>query len=330
MTSAMPNAKRSRVRFVARTNGVGIDRDVGILARIVGDWGGDAAISHHRSISPLARLVPGGERDDCIFFLERIKSRWLGSADRFVLIPNQERFPKRLTASLGALDHVLVKTRHAEQVFAPHHPSVRYIGFTSVDRRIDGALPDYDAFFHLAGGSSLKGTDTLIETWAEHPEWPALHVLYHRRDPVGSVPPNVILRRDYVTDDELKRMQNRFGIHLCPSLSEGWGHSIVEGMSCGAVVLTTDGPPMNELVTPDRGALVRYSRAEPRKLGTNYHVDPVALAHEVERLIAMPADRKAALGSAARAWFERNDLEFRQRLLDTLGAILPPDPTPET
>jgi hypothetical protein len=160
MTSAMPNAKRSRVRFVARTNGVGIDRDVGILARIVGDWGGDAAISHHRSISPLARLVPGGERDDCIFFLERIKSRWLGSADRFVLIPNQERFPKRLTASLGALDHVLVKTRHAEQVFAPHHPSVRYIGFTSVDRRIDGALPDYDAFFHLAGGSSLKGTDS--------------------------------------------------------------------------------------------------------------------------------------------------------------------------
>jgi hypothetical protein len=323
MTHAIPpGTKRRRVRFVARTNGVGIDRDLDILARVAGDWGAETEISHHRSISPLARFIPARGRDDCIFFLERIKSRWLGRADRFVLIPNQERFPERLIHSLDPLDHVLVKTRHAEQIFAQHHPSVHYIGFTSMDRRIAGAAPDYAGFFHLAGGSSLKGTDTLLAVWAAHPEWPKLHVLYHRRDPVENVPPNVVIHRDYITDAELKRMQNRFGIHLGPSLSEGWGHSIVEGMSCGAVVLTTDGPPMNELVGPDRGVLVPYSRTAPRKLGTNYFVDPAALADAIERLIAMPAERKAALGAAARQWFERNEADFRTRLHTVLGQIL--------
>jgi glycosyltransferase involved in cell wall biosynthesis len=155
-------------------------------------------------------------------------------------------------------------------------------------------------------------------------------MLYHRRDPVENVPANVVLHREYISDDELKRMQNRFGIHLCPSLSEGWGHSIVEGMSCGAVVLTTDGPPMNELVSPERGVLVPSSRTAPRKLGTNYFVDPRALADAIERLIAMPPDRKAALGGAARQWFQLNDVEFRRRMSDTLGTILPSSSTPAT
>jgi len=311
----------SSVRIVGRLNGVGIDRDAAIIAEVAGSCGLEPAISHHRSIGPLSRLASHNrDRDDAIIFLERVKSRWLGRADRFLLVPNQERFPKRLVHTLGRVDQVLVKTRHAEQIFSRHHPSVTRIGFTSVDRRLARVQPDYARFFHLAGGSSLKGTETLLRVWADHPAWPVLTVLQHRPGTVPDVPSNVELRREYVADDELMRMQNTFGVHLCPSLSEGWGHSIVEAMSCGAMVVTTDGPPMNELVGPDRGVLVPAARSEPRKLGVNYYVDPGALADAVEAVIAMPDARKAALGAAARSWFESNDRAFREKL----AAILAP------
>lgn len=311
------------VRIVARTNGVGIDRDVRILSDVIAEWGARPSISHHRAISPLRRFVDRTEPEDCIIFLERIRTRWLKRARHHVLIPNQERYAARLVGRLRHVDDVLVKTRHAQEIFARHHPSVRYIGFTSTDRRLPGATPDYGRFFHLGGGSSLKGTAALLEAWARHPEWPELTVLFHRGEPVADVPANVRLVRDYMSDAALRSLQNTCGIHLCPSLSEGWGHSIVEAMSCNAVVVTTDAPPMNELVQPDRGVLVRWHRSEPRKLGTNFYVDPSHLEETIARLVALPDADKAALGGNARAWFERNDREFTDRLLRTLSAILP-------
>lgn len=309
------------LRIVGRLNGVGIDRDAAIIATVARKRGFEVETSHHRSIGPLSGLISFRRgRDDVIIFLERVKSRWLRHADRVLLIPNQERFPERLVRTLGHVDRILVKTRHAEEIFSRHHPNVTRIGFTSIDRRLENAQPDYGRFFHLAGGSSLKGTEALLQAWADHPDWPPLTVLRHRPGPVPDIPPNVVLRREYVADEELRRLQNAFGVHLCPSLSEGWGHSIVEAMSSGAVVLTTDGPPMNELVGPDRGMLVPVARSEPRKLGVNYHVDRGALAKAIERLIAMPNDRKAALGAAARSWFERNDRDFRARLAEILDS----------
>jgi multisubunit Na+/H+ antiporter MnhB subunit len=43
---------------------------------------------------------------------------------------------------------------------------------------------------------------------------------------------------------------------------EGFGHYINEARAVGAFVISTDHPPMNELVTPERGALVKPTRVE--------------------------------------------------------------------
>ncbi len=312
------------IRIVARTNRAGVDRDVRLLRDALASFRERPAFSHYRSINPLRRFVGRRNADEWIIFLERITARWLRRALHFVLIPNQERFARRLVPLLERMDHILCKTHHARDVFAALHPSVDYVGFTSVDRLDSSITPDYSRFFHLAGGSTLKGTETVIEAWSRHPEWPELTLIKHRGEVPPELPANIRLIRDYLEEEHLRRLQNECGVHLCPSRSEGWGHSIVEAMSCRAVVVTTDGPPMNEHVTTDRGVLVPWRRSEPRKLGTNYYVDPVLLENAVRGLIDQPQERNAVLGNAARAWFEANDAAFRENLRRVAEEIMPP------
>ena len=312
-----------QLRIVARTNRVGMDRDVRLLADALTALGREPAFSHYRSINPLRRFYGRPRADETLLFLERVTARWLRSAGRYVLVPNQERYARRLVPLLARMEHILCKSRHAQAIFGALHPSVHYLGFTSVDRALPVATPDYGRFFHLAGGSNLKGTAELLDVWRRHPEWPELTLIQHSgATPAASLPPNVERIARYLADDELRALQNACGVHLCPSRSEGWGHYIVEAMSCAAVTLTTDAPPMNELVGPERGVLVPYARREPRKLGYNFHVDPAALERAIADLITRPTAEKAALGRAARAWFEANDRAFRERLARLSAELL--------
>ena len=313
------------IRIVARANAVGIGEDVRLLSGALARAGRPALVSHSRGISPLRRVFSRRDPDECIVFVERVTRRWLRRAGRYLLVPNQEWFPPRLLPQLRRIDHVLAKSRHAQEIFSAHHPSVHYLGFTSADRRAPAAAPDYGRFLHLAGGSALKGTAALLEVWGRHPEWPELTVIRHARRgrPPPGVPPNVRLVTEYLSAERLRALQNACGVHLCPSESEGWGHYIVEAMSCGAVPLVTDAPPMNELVRPERGVLVPYGRTEPRKLGTCFHVDRDALERAIAGLIAMPDAEKEAMGAAARGWYEENDRAFAVRLEGLLAELLP-------
>lgn len=313
------------IRIVARANAAGIGADLALLREALAGSGTSAAFSHSAEVGLVAGLLGRRDRRECILFLERVGVRWLTRAGRYLLIPNQEWFPRRRVPLLRRIDHVLCKTRHAEEVFGALHPSVHHLGFTSPDQGDPAATPDYGRFLHVAGGSPLKGTAALLEVWARHPEWPALTVVRHAKPgeaPIP-VPQNVELISRYVAPEELRALQNACGVHLCPSECEGWGHYIVEAMSCRAVPVVTDAPPMDELVEPARGVRVPWSRSEPRRLGTRFHVDRDALEHAVARLIGMPDAGKAAMGAAGRAWFEANDRAFRARLEALLARLLP-------
>lgn len=304
--------------ILGRSNGVGLDRDASLLAGGLREAG---VSSKCPPLKSLRALFSGEFRADFAFHLERVAPWWKRKAGVHFLIPNQERFPERLLGRLGMIDHILCKSRHAAEVFSKHHRSVKFIGFTSEDRVLGGAEPDYGRFFHLAGRSTLKNTSALLELWEKHPEWPLLTLVQHPDNAPASVPKNVELVSRYLPDEELRQMQNLCGIHLCPSLSEGWGHYIAEAMSCRAVTLVTDAPPMNELVDGSRGVVVPYDRSEPRHLGRNFHVDVAQLELAIARLISQPASEKAALGAVARGWFLENDRQFRQRLAEVLAGF---------
>ena len=326
-----------RVNLIARDNGFGLSRNLHLLHDALAAAGFDVTISGIRRgalrkvLHParlrartLARRLAGRDPQhwDANLMLERVRPEYLATARRNVLLPHPEWFDERDRRWLPRLDRAFVLTRHAVPIFASLGLKTEYTGFTSEDRS-DPSVPRERAFFHLAGRSANKGTETLLATWRRHPGWPRLTVLQSPRAAREIVQAsNITHRVDYIADDELKRIQNAHRFHLCPSETEGFGHYLVEAMGVGAVVATLDAPPMNEMVTPERGALIPPSRTGTQSLATTYFYDEIALERAVERLLATSDAELERMGTAARTWFEDNDRAFRVRIAEAVRALV--------
>ena len=316
----------ARVQLLGRDNGAGLSRDMALLAAALGEAGASVrttGLPHRGAFAEWltrVRLAGRAPAFDLNLMLERVRPEFARAARRNVLVPNPEYFRARDRAALDCIDVVWAKTRHAERLFAALGKPVRHIGFTSPDR-LDRAVPRRHAFFHGPGRSNNKGTAALLKLWASHPEWPMLTVAWRRkRVEPGAQPANVRLIREHLDDDAYRRLQNEHRFHLCPSQTEGYGHYLVEAMSCGAVVLTLDAEPMHELVTPARGVLVPAQAAGTQDLATLYGFRDDDMAHAIERCAVMPEAEAVALGAAARAWYEAERAAFPARLRAALDA----------
>lgn len=315
------------INLIAWDNKVGLSSDLRLLARALAASGYAVHFSTLRRgklrkwTRPLRRRVAwlwtrlrGKGRFDANLMLEHVRSEDLPFARCNLFLPNPEWCSQDDVERLRHMNGVLVKTAHADTIFRALGCRTAWIGFTSTDR-LDATIPRERTFFHLAGRSPCKGTERLLALWRKHPEWPRLIVVQNPRsarpgEPAG----NIVHRIDYVDDLELRRLQNASAFHVCCSETEGFGHYIVEAMSVGAVVLTTDAPPMNELITPERGLLVGYDRTGRQHLATTYQFSEGALEASVQQCLIMSEADRIEIGRRARAWFESNDAGFAERL----------------
>jgi glycosyltransferase involved in cell wall biosynthesis len=327
------------LNLIAWDNGVGLSRDLRLLAAALEKAGFKVHLSPLRrgklrkwSRPPLMRLRLLVERMlgdskhytyDANLMLEHVRNEDIPFARRNFFIPNPEWCLWSDVALLPRVDAVLVKTLHAESMFGEHGHRVAYIGFSSEDRH-DPSVRRERTFFHLAGRSQNKGTQRLLELWRRHPEWPRLTVIQSPREakPPEHATANIDHRVDYIDDAELRRLQNASWFHLCLSETEGFGHYLVEAMSVAAVAITTDAPPMNELVQPDRGVLIGYAATGIQHLATTYFFDEQALEATIERLLDTPEAELRTMGDNARKWFLDNDRDFSERLKQALEPLL--------
>ncbi len=340
--SAGSGVRRPALNLIAWNNGVGLTRDLQLLASALDQAGFDVHLSPigrgklRKWLRPLwmraklgLRNALGGRgvRFDANLMLEHVRAEDMGVAHRNFLVPNPEWCLASDIALLPRVDAVLAKTREARDIFVAHGCRVAEIGFTSEDR-FDPGVQRERAFFHLAGRSSNKGTARLIDLWRQHPEWPVLTVVQSRYTAKPIEPPvaNIVHHIDYLDDAELQRLQNAHWFHLCPSETEGFGHYLVEAMGIGAVAITTDGPPMNELADASRAILVSAARTGTQHLAKTFFFDETAMAAAVERLREMPDEELRALGAAARRWFLENDAGFPARLSAALVPLLSTTP----
>jgi glycosyltransferase involved in cell wall biosynthesis len=263
-------------------------------------------------------------RFDLNIFLAPIFPEWLPLARKNILIPNAEGFAPHMHKYLPKIDLVLAKTRLTERVFRELGCKTEYTGFVSKDQLNEQVPRDYTRFFH-ACSSQYKGTKGVLDVWAKHPEWPELVAVINHNEmvPAEIKIPNVRAIRQPMSDEEIKRFQNSFAFHLCTSEAEGFGHYIMESMSCRAVVFTTDGPPMNELIDSSRGILLDcLEERPPLGLSHRYLFRPESLEQQVERAMKMDRASVDRIGAAARDYFLRSNQSFIEvfpRLIQSLA-----------
>ncbi|MFC5524169.1 glycosyltransferase [Rhodanobacter ginsengisoli] len=324
----------ARINLLAWDNQRGLSHDIRLLSGALVTLGHEVHVtrlgSHRRDGCWQSRRLHlrmwwqrlrSGDRHatpyDINIALEHVRPTWFGLARLNLLVPNPEWLSPRSQRYLRRFDAILCKTRYAVDLFNARGCRALHIGFRSTDCLVP-EIPRKATFLHLAGASRMKGTQRLLALWQRHPEWPKLLVLQSPRTAIAQpdpAPANIEHRVGYLDDiAELRRLQNSHIFHLCLSETEGWGHYIAEAMSCKAVVITCDAPPMNELVTPARGILVKASEAGPFNLATLHRFDEAALETTITRLSGMPEREYTALGEQARAWFDTNEASFAERL----------------
>lgn len=343
----MTAASTLHVRLIGKANGVGLSRDLELLAAALRDCGCEVTLrgcerrDRKRRRSLLARLAARARRlrgprasdlrCDVNIMLEHTWPQFLHQARCNVLVPNPEWFDRRDLAFLGAIDRVWAKTALGEQLFSARGGRCRRIGFDSEDRHLP-QVARQPQFLHLAGRSPLKGTRRLLALWRRHPEWPLLTVVQDAAAGDGAAADaaapaaNIVQQHGYLDDAQLRALQNSHRFHLCTSEAEGWGHYIAEALSVGAVTLTCDAPPMNELVSAERGLLVAAHAGARHNLVRLAHFDDAALEAAVQRALALQAEELQAIGAAGRRWFLENKRGFAgriERAVAELAAALP-------
>ena len=287
---------------------VDIGTGLGIDARLLDDV--LRKLGHSVEIHDLRSRPKEYKPADCAIFLERFDSHFAGRFN--VMIANPEWIRAEDAARMGRFELVACKTREAMRVMGAHVAKDRFIytGWTTVDRYRPEIGRNFGDYLHIAGCSEQKGTDAVLRAWRENPDLPNLTVI-DWRSTTSDLPDQSHLRllRDRVDEKSLLKLMNGCGVHVCPSVTEGFGHTIHEAMACGAALVTTDAPPMNEQ-TRNCAVLVPAVSNRPMGVATAYDVSPSGIAAAVRKVMAMGSAQCQMLGKAARKAWEQNRANF--------------------
>ena len=134
-------------------------------------------------------------------------------------------------------------------------------------------------------------------------------------------------------------LQSVAGVHICPSLIEGWGQYIDEGRRAKAVVLTLDAPPMNELIKDGTtGILVKASKGPTMRqllppgwtmfftkdkeynkfLYGTYKTNINDLYNSINRIIKMTPESKRQLGINSLKQSQYDYKKFKEQFIKVL------------
>jgi hypothetical protein len=248
-----------------------------------------------------------------------------------ILMPNYEYLiyqptRKRDIMLLRRVNYVICKTRitarYCEEIKKEYGFTyeIIYTRHTTPIKKIHNPKRNIEKWLHAAGISPWKQTDSVLNAWVKHPEWPELVVVC--RDRCKSNISNIDISRaknitfmDYMED--LNTAQSKILNHICPSIIEGYGHYLNEARAYGAFILTSDYEPMNELVTVESGQLIPCSMlvSKPKSPVVKMCIiNCNDMERAVEKALQTPISERVKLGKNAKKAYEADTKFFNTKM----------------
>ena len=299
-----------KINLISNDNGVGLSRDMRIVK---------ALLSNHKCtlIDLLERKEP--EPADINIFFEILNNRYYKYANYNLFFPNPEWFD--YPALLNGIDLIMCKTLDCLRIFSKLSNKCVYTSFTSQDNYIDYPSEDERVYIHTAGQSKAKGTDTVFKSWKlDYPKLIFSKLNDFKAYQVANE--NIYTYFQRMPQEILTELQNKCTFHLCPSEYEGFGHYIWEAKSCGGIVITTDAPPMDAMVTDGvDGFLCPTYMSRKSRFGRLHTIDQKGFQQVIERTFDLTDKEIAAMRKASRKAWELNDLFFKQTFTEIINTI---------
>lgn len=205
---------------------------------------------------------------------------------KMIYIPNLEFLTDWDIKLASKVDIILAKNEQTNVFLKKKFTNVIYSKFTSTCAE-SKAQKDFNMVAHFAGSSFLKGTDILVKYWLKNDgflkinpklilviTFNPLHKKYKdfwkklnpvkrttlRGRPLKCEKVHNIYMVKRLNNIDYAYYREKAGFYICPSLMEGFGHYINEGRCNSSVTITTNAPPMNELIRDPR-RLIKVSRS---------------------------------------------------------------------
>ncbi|MBA3237089.1 MAG: glycosyltransferase [Parachlamydiaceae bacterium] len=263
---------------------------------------------------------PNAMAADINIFCETLCPTCFSKAPLNWFIPNPEwDWNHDIMNLLKSIDLILCRTHEVQRIFSELKKETFFLGFSSPDHYDATISKNYADFLHLPGTSWQKGTRPILQAWKKNPHFSQLTIVKNS-DLGQGIPFNVTWANQWLSEEHLRHLQNSSGVHLCPSETEGFGHYLMEAMSVGAVVVTTDAPPMNEFIL-DQRCLVPYTSWRFQKLATNFYIDSAGVEEVVTGLMKLSSSELEAIGKKNRKRYLKLKNEFKKNLEQLLRNV---------
>lgn len=254
--------------------------------------------------------------------LENIVYKKCYRNENHILIPNQEWFEPGGVSLLRFMKAVWCKSYFAENIFRELGCKTHYIGFCSaINQQFFGLPKQRDYFLSRVGKSRFRGAELLMGLWAQHPEWPLLKIVMHADRIPENYPSNV---ECIVSPEDINvyhHLASSSLFHIYMTEMEGFGHSIVEAMGYGALLLVTNAPPMNEILDSDCALMVDATYAGQKILSPRFSALPAALESAVLEVMQLNEQRLATISANAVQRYQQLREDFPEKLMGAIEAI---------
>jgi hypothetical protein len=276
------------------------------------------------------------EKDDIHIYISNTKYELTTKAKIRMFMINHELFFQKEEdlQVLRNIDIILCRTKigmeWAEKIKKEHNLNYKtiYTKFTSLFKVID-IEKVYNLILHSAGQHHWKQTDTIVKTWKKYNDLPPIVITctdqcYRNIAKIldNQIPKNMTLYTKLINEDIFIKLKNMSGIHLCPSIVEGYGHYINEARKVKSLVITTNYPPMNELIDENSGVLIDCSSFGKKKNGvTLCFINEDQLYEVIKKVYNMSHDQKIKLIEAAYKKFVEDTKYFNNSMKETFKNI---------
>ncbi len=319
------------ITIVSSLVGAGLEREYLLLKALL-ESNGDYVMGMHYT-DMQSQLHPS----DIMISMEVVAPRSLSLSKENWLIPNSEWWDERNSQFLPHFSKILCKTHDCYDIWSKKVGADKCV-YTSFEARdlYKADIPRELRFLHIAGKSEHKNTEAVLNAWAlPHPNEaplppltviaraPKIEAPFVNRRLDDMFPDKNVTYGARVDDNEIIRLMNSHQVHVIPSMYEGFGHIIHEGLGCGAFVITTDARPMNTYEGIARECLVPVSHVTPYRLAQLNTVS----AQDVNRMVRkamqlLSADQFGREHSwHAREAFLKNREFFRHTILEMANAV---------